>query len=94
MSATWRAITQYDETGESHHYVDTVGGDTIASCFTEQDARLIAASPELLQFAKDVVRYLKAGSISTQSDKLFVIEKAQEIINKVERPSIKADENV
>lgn len=49
MNTKWRPVTQFDAQGEAHHYVDTVGGDTIASCFTESDARLIAAAPEMLE---------------------------------------------
>lgn len=43
-----------------------------------------AVAPELLEFAKDVLRYLKAGSIKTLEDRKFVAGKAAELIYKAE----------
>lgn len=55
-------------------------GNSIAVSYNVEDARLIAAAPELLEFVKDIERYLLAGAIKTKSNRKYVINRAISLI--------------
>ena len=65
-----------DESGLSVLTVVTDGDAQFAAVYSEADARLIAAAPELLEFARSVVRY--AGSAGDD----YLADKAREVIAK------------
>ncbi len=56
-------------------------GRNVAVSYDEKDTNLLAAAPELLKFAQDILRYVEAGTISTKSDRQFVAMRAREVIN-------------
>lgn len=84
MEKKWYStITNKDSAHEQGLIIEEETGNAIAVSYKPENAKLIAAAPELLKFAEDVLRYLEAGSISKSSDKKFVRMLAREIINKV-----------
>lgn len=68
---------------EDHHHIATIphvyahNGEKSEGA---QAADLIVVAPELLQFAKDIKRYLLAGTIETESDRDFVIMRVDELL--------------
>jgi hypothetical protein len=54
----WHPVTQFIDCCH-HHCVDDAKGDSVALCFTSDDAKLIAAAPELLNAAENVAQWLE-----------------------------------
>ena len=73
------AVIENTENGDGVAEIGTV--DSVSTAKQMENARLIAASPELLQFAEDILRYVKAGTIETSSDRNFVMMRAKEVIS-------------
>jgi hypothetical protein len=50
----------------------------VASCWNNYDAKLIAAAPDLLEFAKQVVKF------AADHSNFYLMAWAQDVVNKVE----------
>lgn len=83
MEKKWYStITNKGSAQEQGLIIEEETGNSIAVSYKPENAKLIAAAPELLKFAEDILRYLEAGSISKSSDKKFVRMLAREVIYK------------
>jgi hypothetical protein len=50
----------------------------VATCWSDEDAKLIAAAPDLLEFAQQVVKF------AADHSNFYLMAWAQDVVNKVE----------
>lgn len=79
MTTTWHEANTGNDQGL---IIDDETGRNVAVSYEAKDAKLIAAAPELLKFAQDILRYLDVGGITTKADKKFVKDMAWEVVYK------------
>lgn len=80
----WSFGPAVEDQTDGHWSVAAVDGFFVAGVITENDARLIAAAPDLLEALKALVRHDKAADAREELPGCLELQLAEEVIVKAE----------